>query len=329
MANKLTLYLIKGKKTKYDISELLINATWGGQKGSACRTLEFTLINDKNIAMAGIDIEQGNHVIYKINNDEAFRGIILRQEEDSSNKTITCKAYDVGVYLSNNTDTFVIKNKTASGIFLNVCKRYNIPVSSTAKTPYIIKSHIQESKKAWDCLLSALSKTYKHTGIRYYIRADKGKLSLSRRSKDVVNLIIETGANVQAYKRVKSYENVVTRIKMYDDKNKFKASSWNVTLESVIGVFQDVISYNKEKNKGQLSKYTRRELMNRDKVDNTLTLTVNGDKRLISGRCVNVIIRPLNISRKYYIDSDTHSFNDSGGYSTQLTLNVYDEKEWS
>lgn len=325
--SKIQLILSKDKE-QYDITELIVDVKWGGKKGSAPRTLQFNLLNDKKFQRAGIDIEKGQACIFKYDGSEVFRGIILKQDESSSAKKATYKAYDLGIYLSNNKGTFSYNNKRADQIFRSICSLYGIPVGTVANTGYIIGEHIQPNKKAWDCLLSALSKTFKHKGKRYYIRAEKGKLSLLKRSDDVVDFIIETGVNIHSYKKTKSYEKIITRVVCYNDDNRLVASAKKDSLEKKIGIFQDVVSYDDEKSTAQLKKLCQSTLNEKSKVVHTLNLTVRGNVNFLSGRCVNVIIEPLGVSRKYYIDSDNHTFKHDGTYSTSLTLNLYNENEW-
>lgn len=324
---KLQLILIKNK-IQYDITQLLISAKWDGKKGSAPRTLQITLLDDKNFTQSGINIENGPTCIFKVDGSEVFRGVILKQEDSSSGKKMSCKAYDLGIYLSNNKDTFSFTNKRADQIFKNLCKRCGISTGTVSNTGYVIGELVQSKKKDWDLLLSALSKTYKHTGIRYYIRADKGKLNLLRRSDDVVNLILETGRNVQSYKQSRSYEKVNTRAVCYNDDNKLIAWAKNTSLEKVIGIFQDEVSYDDEKNNAQLRKLCETMVNENSKMEHSVDVTVTGNISLISGRCVNVILKPIGVSRKFYIDSDTHSFSANGDYKTSLKLNRYNEFEW-
>ena len=325
--SKIQLILIKNK-VQYDISQLVNQVKWSGKQGSAPRTLQFTLLNDNNLTKSGINIEDGHTCIFKYDGSEVFRGIILRQDENSSGKKATYKAYDLGIYLSNNKDTFSFTNKRADQIFKNICKRYGIAVGNVANTKYVIGELIQSKKKAWDCFLSALSKTYKHTGKRYYIRAEKGKLSLLQHSDDVVDIIAETGVNILDYKKTKSYEKSVTRVVCYNDDNSLVTSAKNNSLESKIGIFQDVINYDDEKTTAQLKKLCQTTLSEESKITHSVNISVLGNVKLISGRCLNVIIKPLGISRKFYIDSDDHTFNYDGTYETNLTLNIYNETEW-
>ena len=109
--SKITFLVTKGETT-YDMSELVESATWSGRKGSPARTLSVSLIDDDGWkhARSGIDVTKGNHCVFYWEGAELFRGIIMQQRQ-STKKTMTIKAYDVGIYLSNNKDSFCYKRK--------------------------------------------------------------------------------------------------------------------------------------------------------------------------------------------------------------------------
>ena len=104
----------------YDISELAENIKWKGRKGSAARTLEVSL-SDSGKARSGIDVTEGNHIVFCYDKKELFRGIIMSQQQ-SGNFKMPIKAYDNGIYLANNKDTFVYENKTVHDILLMYVK---------------------------------------------------------------------------------------------------------------------------------------------------------------------------------------------------------------
>lgn len=137
---KITFLVTKGETT-YDMSELVESATWSGRKGSPARTLSVSLIDDDGWkhARSGIDVTKGNHCVFYWEGAELFRGIIMRQKQGTK-KTMTIKAYDVGIYLSNNKDSFCYKQKKASEIFKDCCDRFQIPYKDVADTGYVSRS---------------------------------------------------------------------------------------------------------------------------------------------------------------------------------------------
>ena len=132
-------FLVTKDETTYDMSELVESVTWSGRKGSPARSLSVSLIDDDGWkhARSGIDVTKGNHCVFYWEGEELFRGIIMSQKQNAK-KTMTIKAYDVGIYLSNNKDSFNYKQKKASDIFKDCCNRFQIPYKDVADTGYVI-----------------------------------------------------------------------------------------------------------------------------------------------------------------------------------------------
>ena len=324
MATRLKLLLIKGSEA-YDISNIVIQAKWSGRKGSSARTLEATLLDDDNreSMRSGIDVEEGHQCIFSYDGKELFRGIIMTQGQNEK-KQLTFKAYDNGIYLANNKDTFQYSNKTASAIFKDVCTRYNIPYSDVAETTYKIPELLKSKTTAFDTVCDALSQDFKATGTRYYITSEKGKLRLLKRSENVVQWVIETGQNLISYNSKKSIEKVKTRIKLLSDEGTVLAEKKNTSLESKIGIMQDVDEPDETLNSAQLQELVSSMLDEKSTPDRNLTTTALGNAEVISGRGVFVVIPALNLSRTYYVEQDAHTFKDNY-HSMQLTLTYANE----
>lgn len=118
MTTGISLLLFKTKTSGIDITNLVEEIKWKGRKGSAARSLTAKIIDDDgcNHARSGVDVEEGHQCIFSYDGKELFRGIIMKTVQ-TDKKTMTFTAYDNGIYLSNNKDTFIYEDKTASEIF--------------------------------------------------------------------------------------------------------------------------------------------------------------------------------------------------------------------
>ena len=215
MADKgISLIVTKGSET-IEISQLVQKITWKGRKGSSSRTLTVNLIDDDGYkhARSGIDVEQGHQCIFSYDGNELFRGIIMKQSQ-SDKKTMSFTAYDNGIYLANNKDTFCYENKTATEIFRDCCTRFGIPMGEVASCTYKIPDLTKSKTTAFDAIADALSLDFDATGIRHYVASNKGKISLLTRRENILQWVIEPGANLTGYSYTKSIEDIKTRVKM-------------------------------------------------------------------------------------------------------------------
>lgn len=318
------LILYKENKA-FDITNLAESIKWKGRKGSAARSVSIDLIDSKSKGneSAGIDVTRGDHLVFSYKGKELFRGIIMSQQQSDKFK-MPVIAYDNGIYLSNNKDTFVYENKTLHDIFVDVCKRFGVKYSSAANTSYMIPSLTKSKTTAWDVIQDAASQDFKATGIRYFVHSAKGSLSLVKRTENMLPWVLETGNNIISYTSKKSIEKIKTRLKIYSDEDTVFAIRKNEALEKKIGIFQEIEKKDDKLSEAKLNAHITETLKDISTPELSLNIEAFGIPDVFSGGCVYVIINDLGINNKFYIDEDTHSFQ-GGKYTMNLTLNSMNE----
>lgn len=316
---RIQLLVVKDKKT-IDMTKLVKSVRWSGRKGSSARTITVAMIDDDGYrhARSGIDVADGNQCVFLVDGKERFRGILMNQNQ-GDNKQLKFKAYDNGIYLANNKDTFVYKNKTADQVFSDVCSRFGIPTGEVAKCSYKIPEFTKSKTTGQDAVLDALSLDYKATGTRHFISSDKGKLSLLQRKDQVISFVVDGDANLYGYSYTKSIESIKTRVKMISKEGTTLAEKSNSSLEQKIGIFQEIQQPDESLTKAQVKDLVGSVLDTLDDPEETLTLNILGDPDVISGKAILVKIPHLDISRAYYVDSDDHTFEDNM-HTMSLTL---------
>lgn len=316
---RIQLLVFKDKKT-IDMTNLVKSVRWSGRKGSSARTITVAMIDDDGYrhARSGIDVADGNQCVFLVDGKERFRGILMNQNQ-GDNKQLKFKAYDNGIYLANNKDTFVYKNKTADQVFSDVCSRFGIPTGEVAKCSYKIPEFTKSKTTGQDAVLDALSLDYKATGTRHFISSDKGKLSLLQRKDQVISFVVDGDANLYGYSYTKSIESIKTRVKMISKEGTTLAEKSNSSLEQKIGIFQEIQQPDESLTKAQVKDLVGSVLDTLDDPEETLTLNILGDPDVISGKAILVKIPHLDISRAYYVDSDDHTFEDNM-HTMSLTL---------
>lgn len=316
---KIQLLVVKDKKT-IDMTNLVQSVRWSGRKGSSARTITVTMIDDDGYrhARSGIDVADGNQCVFLVDGKERFRGILMNQNQGDK-KQLKFKAYDNGIYLANNKDTFVYKNKTADQVFSDVCSRFGIPTGEVAKCSYKIPELTKSKTTGQDAVLDALGLDYKATGTRHFISSDKGKLSLLQRKDQVISFVVDGDANLYGYSYTKSIESIKTRVRMISKEGTTLAEKSNSALEQKIGIFQEIQQPDESLTKAQVKDLVGSVLDTLDDPEETLTFNILGDPDVISGKAILVKIPHLGISRAYYVDSDDHVFEDNM-HTMSLTL---------
>ncbi|MCD8216685.1 MAG: hypothetical protein LUD01_01335 [Clostridiales bacterium] len=304
------LIVIKGSKS-YDVTDLVESVTWKGRFGSSSRTLTATLVDDSGYkhARSGIDVESGHQCYFSYDGTELFRGIIMSQTQ-TQKKKLKFTAYDNGIYLANNKDTFVYENKTADQVFKDVCTRFGLPVDEVASCSYKIPDLTKSKTTGFDAIADALSLDYDATGIKHYVFSDKGKLSLKTRRQNIKQWVIEVGQNLSTYSYTRSIEDVKTRIKMVSSEGTTLAEKSDSALEAKIGVMQDIQVPDESLTTAQIKDLIATVLKSESTPERTMNVTAMGLTDVISGIGVYIIIPDLDISNTFYVDEDTHTFKD-------------------
>lgn len=311
MANGINLIIIKGEQG-YDVTQLVEQIRWKGRKGSSSRTLTVQLVDDNGYkhAQSEIDVEQGQQCLFYYNGEELFRGIIMTQTQNN-NKRLTFTAYDNGIYLANNKDTFIYENKTASDIFRDCCTRLGLPIGEVAECTYKIPELTKPKTTAFDTIIDALSLDFDATGIRHYIPSKEGTLSLLTRRENIIQWVIEVGQNLTAYTYTKSIEDIKTRVKMVSKEGTTIAEKTNSALEKKIGIFQEIENRDESLSTAQINDIITSILNEKSTPGKTLNVEAIGITDVISGIGVFIIIPELKISRTFYVDEDIHTFKDN------------------
>lgn len=311
MLDGISLIIIKGERAD-DVSQLVEKIGWRGRKGSSARTLAVTMIDDDGYkhARSDIDVEQGHQCIFSYNGAELFRGIIMSQSQ-SNKKKLTFTAYDNGIYLANNEDTFTYENKTASDVFRDCCTRFGMPMGEVAECSYKIPELTKPKTTAFDAIADALSLDFDATGIRHYVASSKGKLSLLTRRENIMQWVIEVGQNITTYSYTRSIEDIKTRVKMVSKEGTTVAEKKNAALEKRIGVFQEIDQPDESLTTAQVNDLIASILEEKSTPKRTLNVEAVGIAEVISGIGVYIIIPELGLSRTFYVDEDTHTFKDN------------------
>lgn len=316
----MTLLVIKDGAT-YDMTPLVENVTWSGRKSSAPRSLDFSLLDSDRYGhnRSGVDVERGQQCAFYWNGEELFRGVIMRQEQ-SQKRTATYKAYDNAIYLANNEDTFVYKQKTATQIFNDICRRFSLS-GNAVNTGYVINDMTKPNTTCIDVIWAALAKTYRATGRRYYVISQKGVLNLIARADNLVQWVIEEGVNATGYSMTKSIENVRTRVKIYSDGNTELAMASDPALEARIGVLQKTESSSEKNDKAKAKTTAQSVLENLKKPEESFSIEALGIPYVYSGVAVWINVPFLGVSRTFYVDEDSHEFK-MNVHTMKLTLNA-------
>ncbi len=283
-----------------NISNYVSSITWSGSNTEVSRKIEIQLINP-------ITINCGDNIIFYEDSTELFRGHVFVKNKTQSQKVLNNTTYDSLIYLKNSTGTYNFKNITPEGITKKLCSDFNIPIGNVASTNINCKFLFKE-KSIYTIMMTAYTKVENITGCKYIPIMQHGKLNIIIKGAKVIsynsNYITDT-------QNTESIENMVNRIKAYDDKGNYIGMIENTDWIKRFGVLQSVQT---------IQNKNVRSLKNMLKgIEKTVSMDGIGNVNCITGNAIKIKVAN-GISGLFFIDADTHTWSN-GVHTMQLTLN--------
>lgn len=324
--NTIEVLYVEGS-TQTVLTPFVRSVTWSGDVKQACRKLELSLANTINGEVQIIKITPGKAIIFKEDGVELFRGVIFDYGV-SSDGMASLTAYDEAIYLTKNQETKRFVKKTASAIIRELCGQFGIPVGNIADTQYVIPKLIFREKTLYDMITMALTVTKKQTGRRYFLYADKGKINLVERKTQVSKWILEDRQNIMSASRSISIDDVRTQVKVIasDEKRKDQTLAFvkDAAASKAYGIMQHVEQADEGVTKSQAEQRAKQLLADMKKPKDEIKVDVFGIHEVIAGKAVYVRQKMTNVIGGYYVQSDSHTYED-GSHTMSLDLSLTDD----
>lgn len=330
--------LMKRPGEKLDITNLVGDISWSGDENTFPRKLELQLNNTKNIKngvrLIGYDV--GNPIFFYEDGKELFRGFIFTRTLASDGKESVI-AYDELIYFTKISDTILVRNKQASDVLVSMMKKYGAPVGNIKPTGFKIKKLLLDNKTISDMATDMFEETKKSNGKSFKLRALNGKVDLIERASAAVKTIsidnVISASNEFSLEEVRTQVKVTkgtldppettvkktTTTKKPGPKPKPKKDNsafvtYVVKDKNAIerfGVMQHLESMDDTSTLAQM-KAKADSLLKELKVPvTTVSIEFIGNSSCITGNIIEVKDNLSNLSGRYYISSDSHSW--SGG----------------
>ncbi|AJA42599.1 xkdQ protein (endogenous virus) [Clostridium phage phiCT453B] len=267
-----------------------------------------------------------------LDNKEIFRGIVI-DREINDNDELHFIAFDYAFYLTKNKVTYNFSNTTADRAVKQILGEIGVQtgniVTSNIKLRWLIAQ-----KSVYDAIQELYTQVSKQTGKQYFIVMSNTKVNVIEMGSKLTSKIIKpardvfTGdGNLLNFSYKDSMENMINRVKIYDDKNNYLNKVENASDIKYYGILQD--NYVKEKDKN--ATIVAKNMLHG--IDRDISVEVLGDYNYRTGYAVNVQIPYISTLKNtlMYIKGDAHTWDiESNTFTTQLELsyiNKMDTKE--
>lgn len=306
-----------------DWSQLVEKITWSGDSKQAARKLQFSIASkDFDRFLPKASIAEGDMAVMQLDGVNLFGGKILEVEKSSSGNTITYTALDFMYYLLQNQISLIV-DCTAEECAAKVCDKLGITLDGASATG--VKVYMPAiGKSGYDIIMAAYTKAAAKTGKIYCCRMENINGVQVIEKGELCGVILDGEYNLTEAKYKVSAQNMVNRVIVVDDSGNELQRLESTGEQAKFGTMQRIYKKSGDEDAGAAAKALLKGLEESGSVRAT-----PADVRAQSGWAVVVKDKVSGLAGKFYIDSDSHTWED-GKSEMQLTLafaNVMDEKE--
>lgn len=308
--------LIKDTGVIYNITNAVSRIVWKGSASEAARSVDFDYINapyDNTVNLP--NIATGDYITLEdVKEGEIFFGQIFGIEKSSQTGTISFTAYDMMKHLLESTGQYNFKNLTAEAIVAQVCADIQVPIRHLHPTGVNISSMICDKMKMYDIVMAAYTKAHHITGDKYFAMIYKRGLGVYKTEWAVKGFTLSENSNIFSSSISESMDEIKNKILIFDDKGKQIGEVKDDESLKKFGVFQEI--YSKEEG---VDPTTGANNLLKIKPSQSIKISAIGDINCLSCYFVEVKDTATGLSGKYWISSDTHTF-ENGTYKMELEL---------
>lgn len=310
----MTIYLTHDRRTR-DISDLLINWTWSGDKAAISRQLvgEIAYIEGSGLPVP----EVGDLVTMADDTERLFTGIILLRSLGSEDSTMSFTAYDYGYYLQRNDGTYKFTGAPAEAMTRMACSDLGLPVAQLPATGVQLWRKFA-GVKVNQIITTAWSLASEKTGCSYAIRWTPAGLLVKERTAGGSSLVLKASSNLMDAVTKEDATQMVNSVAIYDSNGNLIRRTGDAAAQRLYGTMERHITQSKDKEADAAA--SARKILEDGKFQRTVTVNVLGDTSLLTGETVVVREAKTGLTGVFWIDADVHTWKNKN-YYTKLTLN--------
>lgn len=317
-----------------DYTPLVKKITWSGGYDQGARKVELEVLKPRYDKEASdVNLGLGSNVTLLDNGNQIFTGNIIEQDFDSSSDTLYYYALDEGNYLLRNKNVYNFNGATPKEITEKVAKDCSIKINEIAN-PKVKLDLLFVGASCYEIIMTAYTEASKQTGKKYMVLFYDNKLNVIEKGTILIPTKISEKDNLIGANYTESIANMINKVKIIQNNEYVNSMDAVVNKEDedAYGTFSDiyeVTTTSTTDEDGNQANTTASisvdEIQEKAKqilvgVEQTATVAIYGNSTFISGYAVNVYDSHTGLNQKFYIDQDTHTF-ENGQHKVELTLN--------
>lgn len=310
MNNNFKVYLTKRDKKQYDITNIVEKVKWSGDYKSVARKLDFSVVT----RLVDISINEGEFISFYVDNKKVFEGIIWEYSMNSAGDSKEILCYDKGIYLLKNNLAYNFKDTKVENIANKVATDLGISIGNIISTGVNI-TKLFLGVPAYEIIMTAYTEASKKTGKKYMCYIKDDKLYVDEKGKIKLNISFEEGKNLIESNATVTLEQMINKVVIVDEKGNKKEEIKNDEWINLYGSIQDIVEVKENEDSKTEAKSKLKG------VEKTFSLSGYGDVSCLTGYGVMVQDSYTKMNGLFYIDTDTHSW-DNGEYKIDLDISL-------
>lgn len=300
----------------YDVSGLASDIQYFSSIEGQPGKLSFVLEKDpNNILVLGI----GSIVVFKVVENKVEKGIFFGNVftiGTDATEAYRVVAYDSMRYLQNQ-DVYIMKNKTASQLFSDICTKTNINrYSVVIPSGYILEDKFFNKETYYNMIDWACNETLLNSPMKqkFFIRDVFGTLEFNELENAKTDYIIGDESMLTDYQyELDIDKDTYNRVKIVkaSEKAGITKVEVNQSVENVVkwGLLQFVKTVGDKVDEAKMKDYANQILKLKNRINKSMKLNALGIPELRAGSGFLLVLNKLNIKQWMYIDSITHHYD--------------------
>lgn len=319
MGGAFQLFTTARDGARTDVTELVRALQWSGDYRTAARRLDFALVQTAfDPHQPALPAAVGDAAGLLLDGESVFSGVILDKADDSLSYDASRIAYDWGVYLKKNGDYLRVANQTPEEITRWLGGICGFAAGEIAGTGVRVNRNFLPGDY-FTVIRTLYELAGAVTGKSYAIRFRGPRLDVVERVQTKESLLLEPGSNLLSCKSKDSAQNLVNRVRAYDDAYNLAFTEEDAASQALYGLFQAAILASAYDDPAAEA----RRILADGALSTTLVCECLGSRRLITGNTAVVHEPVTNTYGLFYIVSDTHTWQ-KGLYRTTVELSLKD-----
>lgn len=303
--------------TTANITELCRSITWSGDYRNAARTLSYSPVASADAPhFPRAPTELGGSARFWHGGELLMDAYALERTRDSLGNTIDVTAYDRGLYLTRNSEFRRVENQTPEAVTADLCGKFGIPVGSLAATEVPLTRNFL-GVPLYKIIMTLYTLAADQTGKKYRVRFRGPKLEVVEMAQSEESVILAPGSNLLHCVSKESAAAMTNSVAIYDDQYNLVSTQEDGEAVRLYGLMQAAIRSGAYDDPAGHA----RKLLKENGLKTTITVSVLGDLRLITGNTAVVREPVTGTDGLFWILSDTHTWSRNV-YRTKLTLSL-------